>query len=125
MNFGIYQLEQGPFHQETRDKEYVLVPVTAEFKVECNSQVFEGSRVNGPFATLPAQSNALAIYIPRDSLFKISGRGEVAFFSAPASKSVNQIMSSPDRLARRAGVKLYGEGTLLLLSLRMKSVLIW
>ena len=85
LSFGIYQLERGPFSQQTGDREYVLVPVTAEFRVECGSITFEGSRASGPFATLPAQSNAAAVYIPRNSTFKISGKGEIVFFSAPSS----------------------------------------
>ncbi|MCD5391023.1 5-deoxy-glucuronate isomerase [candidate division NPL-UPA2 bacterium] len=85
LSFGIYQLEQGPFSQQTGDRECVLVPVTAEFRVECGSIVFESSRTGGPFATLPAESNAEAVYIPKDSAFKISGKGEMVFFSAPSS----------------------------------------
>ena len=85
LSFGIYQLEQGPFIHKTQGREYVIVPVTAEFRVECGSILFEGSRAGGPFETLPTKSNSMAVYIPGDSTFKISGKGEVVFFSAPSS----------------------------------------
>src|SRR3989338_557955 len=76
LSFGIYQLEQGPFSHKTQGREYVIVPVTAEFRVECGSILFEVSRAGRPFETLPAQSNSMAVYIPCDSAFKISGKGE-------------------------------------------------
>ncbi len=85
LSFGIYQLEQGPLSQQTGNREYVLVPVTAEFRVECGSEIFEGSRAGGPFATLPSKSNSMAIYVPRDSALKISGKGEIVFFAAPST----------------------------------------
>jgi 5-deoxy-D-glucuronate isomerase len=85
LGFGIYQLEQGPFRQQTRDREYVLVPVTADFRVECGAEIFEGCRPDGPFAALPLRSNASAVYIPRDCDFHIEGKGEIVFFSAPSS----------------------------------------
>lgn len=85
IGFGIYQLEQGPFTIDTGDREYVFVPVTAEFKIQAGPDVFEGSRSAGPFAGLPAESNSMAVYVPRDNSCRISGKGEMVFFSAPSS----------------------------------------
>ncbi len=82
--FGGYRLEQGPFNLESRDREVVLVPVTAKFEVQVGSNSFRGDRSAGPFAELPGPSNSCAVYIPQDATFTISGTGEMVLFSAPA-----------------------------------------
>ena len=82
--FGGYRLEKGPFSLESRDREVVLVPVTAKFEVQVGSNVFSGDRSPGPFAELPGPSNSCTVYIPRDARFTMRGTGEMILFSAPA-----------------------------------------
>jgi 5-deoxy-D-glucuronate isomerase len=82
--FGGYRLEQGPFNLESRDREVVLVPVTAKLEVQVGSNKFRADRSAGPFAELPGPSNSCAVYIPRDAKFTIRGTGEMVLFSAPA-----------------------------------------
>ncbi|MFA5865552.1 MAG: 5-deoxy-glucuronate isomerase [Phycisphaerae bacterium] len=82
--FGAWRLEQGPFEVKTADREYVLTPICGEFEVSVGKDCFAGSRPGGPFTTQPELSNSSAIYIGRGQQFKISGVGEMIWFSAPA-----------------------------------------
>ncbi len=86
LGFGIYQLGENFIKKETCEKEVVLVPQEGEFEAEINGKRFFGKRKGGPFALRPGLSNASALYIPCNSLLKIRGRGEMAFFEAPALK---------------------------------------
>lgn len=85
LGFGVCQLEQGPFRFHTKGNEYVLVPVTAEFRIQCGKDVFAGKRTEGPFAARPKRSNASAVYIPRKITFELRGQGEMIFYTAPAT----------------------------------------
>lgn len=87
LDFGVYCLEDGPFSVETGEREFAFVPVEGQFEVRVGSEVYSGSRQGGPFATLPGQSNASAIYVPADAVVQLQGAGEMSFFSAPAKGS--------------------------------------
>ncbi|MGQ9632288.1 MAG: 5-deoxy-glucuronate isomerase [bacterium] len=84
--FGAYQLKDGPFTVETGEREYVLVPQDGEFILRTEGETFRGGRPGGPFSAGVGESNASALYVPRDSSFEISGTGEMIFYSAPASR---------------------------------------
>ncbi len=86
LGFGIYQLGLGQIARETKEKEVVLVPQEGEFEVEVNGKKFQTRRIGGPFSVRPGKSNASALYIPCNSKLSIRGKGEVAFFEAPALK---------------------------------------
>ena len=86
LGFGIYQLGPDLITRETKDKEVVLVPQEGEFEAEVNGKKFHGARIGGPFSMGPRKSNASALYIPCNSKLRLRGKGEVAFFDAPALK---------------------------------------
>jgi 5-deoxy-D-glucuronate isomerase len=86
LGFGIYRLGTHPIIRNTKGKEAVLVPQEGEFEVEVNGKKFHGKRTGGPFSVEPGQSNASALYIPCNSKLSIRGKGEIAFFEAPALK---------------------------------------
>ena len=93
--FGAYQLQQGPFTVDTDQREYILCPIDCEFQVTLADQVFHGARRGGPFATQPSTSNACAIYVGRDQQFKLSGTGELVWFSAPADQARPALFVKP------------------------------
>jgi 5-deoxy-D-glucuronate isomerase len=86
LGFGIYRLGSNFITRETNEKEVVLVPQEGEFEAEVNGKPFYGKRIGGPFSIGHGKSNASALYIPRNSKLRIQGKGEVAFFEAPALK---------------------------------------
>jgi len=86
LGFGIYRLGPGLITRETKEKEVVLVPQEGEFEVEVNAKKFHGARIGGSFSAGPGKSNASALYIPCNSKLRLRGKGEVAFFEAPALK---------------------------------------
>jgi 5-deoxy-D-glucuronate isomerase len=87
LGFGIYRLRSNFFERETGKKEMVLVPQDGEFEARVNGKRFSGKRVGGPFGPPYGASNTSALYVPSDSRLRIRGRGEVAFFEAPAFKN--------------------------------------
>lgn len=84
LGFGACRLDDGPHRFETKDREFALVPVTGKFEVSVGPEVYKGRREGGPFATLPGESNACAIYIPSGASFEVRGTGELVYFTAPA-----------------------------------------
>jgi 5-deoxy-D-glucuronate isomerase len=84
LNFACYRLEDGPFTIETSEREFAFVPVSGKFEIKVGPEVYAGQRQGGPFATLPGQSNASAVYVPADSKVELSGIGEMTCFSTPA-----------------------------------------
>jgi 5-deoxy-glucuronate isomerase len=84
LGFGIYQLCPHFISRETEEKEIVLVPQEGKFEAEVNGKRFFGKRTGGPFRAASGKSNASALYIPGDSRLRIRGKGELAFFEAPA-----------------------------------------
>jgi len=84
LGFGVYQLGPEPETRETREKEVIIVPQDGEFEAEINGKKFTGARPGGPFAATLGRSNASALYIPCGARFGIWGKGEMAFFEAPA-----------------------------------------
>ncbi len=86
LGFGIYQLKSDFITKKTEEKEMVLVPQDGTFEAEINGKKFSGERINGPFALGPGRSNASALFVPCNSRLKIRGKGEIAFFEAPALK---------------------------------------
>jgi len=86
LGFGIYQLGPDFITRETKEKEVVLVPQEGEFEAEVNGKRFSGERKGGPFSLGSGRSNASTLYIPSNSKLRIRGKGEIAFFEAPALK---------------------------------------
>jgi 5-deoxy-D-glucuronate isomerase len=94
LGFGIYRLRSSFFERETGEREMVLVPQDGEFEARVNGKRFSGKRTGGPFASKHGASNASALYVPWDSRLRIRGRGEVAFFEAPALKQKSPLYVS-------------------------------
>jgi 5-deoxy-glucuronate isomerase len=84
LGFGIYRLGSEFIAGETKEKEVVLVPQEGEFEAEVDGKTFHGKRIGGPFCAGPGKSNASALYIPCDANYRLRGKGEIAFFEAPA-----------------------------------------
>ncbi len=98
LGFGVYRLEPEFSTKETREKEVVLVPQEGDFEVEIKGKRFSGARSGGPFAAGPGKSNASAVYIPPDARFGIRGKGEMAFFEAPAVRQNPPVYVSQEEL---------------------------
>jgi len=117
LGFGIYQLEDGPFSEETKEREWVLVPQDGEFRVEVEDEVYEGARKGGPFACTPECCNAGAVYIPKGSSFTVSGKGEMAFYTSTASKKREPAFVKPEkREYLGTGSAVWWRGVLVLVS---------
>jgi 5-deoxy-D-glucuronate isomerase len=84
LGFGMYRLGPEFDTRETHEKELVLVPQEGEFDAEINGRKYHGGRSGGPFDVTLGKSNASALYVPSDAQFSIQGKGEIAFFEAPA-----------------------------------------
>ncbi len=98
LGFGVYRLEPDFTTRETYEKEVVLVPQEGDFEVEINEKKFLGARLGGPFAAKPGKSNASALYVPTDTKFSIRGKGEMAFFQAPALAKNPPFYLSPEEV---------------------------
>jgi 5-deoxy-D-glucuronate isomerase len=98
LGFGIYRLESNPIIKETKEKEVVLIPQEGEFEAQVDGKPFRGKRIGGPFAVGPGKSNASALYIPCSSKLRIRGKGEVAFFEAPALKEKTPFFLSSEEV---------------------------
>jgi len=94
LGFGVYRLGPSLITRETKEKEVVLVPQEGEFEAEVNGRPFYGKRIGGPFSMGPGKSNASALYIPCNSKLRLRGKGEVAFFEAPALKEKTPVFLS-------------------------------
>ncbi len=99
LGFGVHKLGSEFETRETREKEVVLVPQEGEFEVEIGGKRFEGARVGGPFAPGPGKSNASAVYIPSGARFSVRGKGEMAFFEAPALRENPPFFLSSEEVA--------------------------
>ncbi|MBI4966242.1 MAG: 5-deoxy-glucuronate isomerase [Desulfomonile tiedjei] len=98
LGFGVYRLGPELVTTETLEKEMVLVPQEGEFEVEINGKRFGGARSGGPFAARPGKSNASALYIPCNTRLGIRGKGEMAFFEAPALRELPALYLSPEEV---------------------------
>ena len=115
--FGAWRLEEGTFELETHDREYVLIPICGQFEISVGKEVFAGSRPGGPFATEPEISNASAIYIGRNKKFKISGKGEMIWFSAPANADKPAVFVKPgDQKQIRRGTGVWHRDVITLIT---------
>ncbi len=104
LGFGIYRLRSNSVETETLHKEMVLVPQEGEFEARVNGKRFYGRRTGGPFAARPGKSNVSALYVPCNSRLRIRGRGEIAFFEAPALKE------KPPFFLPEKNVKVFSRG---------------
>ncbi len=95
LGFGACRLDTGPHRFETRDREFALMPVVGEFDIRIGNVSFKGRRMGGPFAGLPGESNAYAIYAPADATIELRGTGELVFFTAPAAGHKPPAMVKP------------------------------
>ena len=104
LNFGKWNLSAGEaVVMNTQDREVVIVPMEGSYKVSVGGNIYEGSRIGGPFNINPGESNACAVYIPGDESFKIEGDGEFIWYSAPTTggtKPVHILQDSKPNLSR-------------------------
>lgn len=98
LGFGIYRLGPNPIVRETKEKEVVLVPQEGEYEAEVKGKKFHGGRIGGLFSTGPGKSNASALYIPCNVKLRLQGKGEVAFFEAPAFQEKEPVFLSNEEV---------------------------
>ena len=119
LGFGVYKLEGESVGGETREREVVLVPIEGSFTVSTEGHRFDVDREGGPFCVAIGESSASALYIPRDSSYEITGRGEIAYYTAPAFTKLKPVhvqrgekanMSRGDLFWRRNVVTLIEPG---------------
>lgn len=94
LGFGYYRLNEGPVALETGDREYVIVPQAGAFAVTVDGRTFKGERAGGPFAR-DAETNACAVYVPRDCAFTMTGDAEAIVYSAPSSRKMKPVYLAP------------------------------
>ena len=117
IGFGAYQLSDGPFELESRNREMVFLPMEGRFHLSTGNQSFSGSRVGGIFAHLPRKSNATAVYVPPESRIRLEGEGELVFFYAPASGGRPPVqVSTEEGTMLRSGAGLWRRDVLMLVS---------
>ena len=95
LSFGIFDLDKGPFTVETGDREYVLVLEEGYLRLETEGKIFHAERKGGPFSVPYGVSNASCIYVGRESRFRLEGKGEVIFYSAPAYDTLPPFFVAP------------------------------
>ncbi len=115
LGFGVYHLSSREIVRETGDLEMVLVPQDGTFEAEVDGERFSGERAGGSLAPEPGKTNASALYVPRGSVLRIRGSGEIAFYQAPAlgkkpasyfPQSAAQVVSRGEWVWRRDVVNL-------------------
>lgn len=84
MGFGAWNLQAGEFSGQTGPNEAVLIPMSGWVEAQAMGATLTSAREGGPFATLPAASNASAIYLPRQCDYRLRGQGELIAFFGPA-----------------------------------------
>lgn len=104
LGFGIYRIDSETITRETNDKEIVLVPQEGESEVDVNGKIFQGKRIGGPFSAGLGKSNASAVFISCNKRFHLRGKGEIAFFEAPALKEKQTFFLPPEE------VKIFSRG---------------
>ncbi len=116
LGFGVYQLGDGPFSEETGEREWVFVPQYGSFRVEVEGEVFEGRR-DDPFGAPFGNCNAGAVYVPRDSSFTIQGTGEAIFYTATASeKKIPAFVEPKERPYLSTGSAVWWRGVIVFVS---------
>jgi len=92
LGFGIYKLNGETIEAETGNREYALCPMQGSFSVKTAGSTYELDRSGGPFSAPIGESNASALYIPRDSHYEITGTGEVVYYTAPSSRKMKAVL---------------------------------
>lgn len=95
LGFGAYRMAGESEAGETRDREYVFCPMEGTFTVTTGTGTYELARVGGPFAAPIGESSASALYVPRDSRFRITGTGEMVYYTAPSSRKMKTVHIRP------------------------------
>jgi 5-deoxy-glucuronate isomerase len=90
LSFGI---RSGPFAAETGDFEIALVPLGGRFRVDCDDAVWELGHREHVFAGLP-----WALYLPRDSSYRVEGEGELALCGARCEQRREPVLVTPEEI---------------------------
>ena len=91
LGFGIYKLNGETVDAETGGREYAFCPMEGSFSVKSEGADYDIDRTGGPFSVSIGESNASALYIPRDSHYEISGTGEMIYYTAPSSRKMKPV----------------------------------
>lgn len=91
VGLGIYKLNGEKYTEKTAEKEYVFLPMEGNFTIKTEGQIYNLERDGGPFNINIGESNASAVYIPRDSYYEIEGHGEIIYYTAPSSKKMKPV----------------------------------
>ena len=88
--FGV---RSGSFESQTGEFEIALVPLSGRFRIESDGASWElGGREN-VFAGLP-----WALYLPRDSAYRVEGTGEIAVCGARCERRRDPVLVEPEEV---------------------------
>ena len=94
LGFGLYRLNGETVKGQTGEREYAFCPMEGSFTVMSEGVKYELDRTGGPFDAPIGKSSASALYIPRDSQYEVSGKGELVYYTAPSSKKMEPVLVS-------------------------------
>jgi 5-deoxy-glucuronate isomerase len=86
-----FSVERGTFTRSTDDVETVVVPLSGPCRVKAGGEVWELPGRADVFAGLP-----WALYLPRDTVFEVTGEGEVALCGARCKRRREPVLITPD-----------------------------
>ena len=86
--FGV---RRGAFSSETGDAEIALVPLAGRCRVEAEGETWELGGREQVFAGMP-----WALYLPRDTAYRVEGEGEVAICGARCEARREPVLVRPD-----------------------------
>ena len=95
LGFGVYRMKGETEEGQTGEREYAFCPMEGSFTVTTDEGEFELTRNGGPFSAPIGESSASALYLPRDSLYQISGSGEIVYYTAPSSRRMEAVHVQP------------------------------
>jgi 5-deoxy-glucuronate isomerase len=76
-----FAVRSGSFSAQSGEFELALVPLSGRFEVECDGEQWKIGGRDNVFAGLP-----WALYLPRDSSYRVEGEGELAVCGARAER---------------------------------------
>jgi 5-deoxy-glucuronate isomerase len=90
-NYLSFDVRRGPFESATGESEVALVPLSGRYRVESRDGAWElGGRAH-VFDGLP-----WALYLPRDTTYRVEGDGELAICGAHARRRHEPLLVTPD-----------------------------
>ena len=86
-----FAVRHGSFESETGEVEVALVPLAGRYRVEAEGERWEIGGRESVFDGLP-----WALYLPRDTTYRVEGEGEVAICGARCERRRDPVLVTPD-----------------------------